>query len=151
MILGIDPGTKGGAVIISEDREIIEVMDFNKTTPHERYDILNKYKKDITICYIEKISSWGLSDLQRIKAIIKLNKEYGIILGILYSVGIPLNHVTPQTWQKRMGCTALPQKTKKQSLQLRAQELFPNRKKITQNICDALLIAEYGRLVERTK
>jgi hypothetical protein len=59
----------------------------------------------------------------------------------LTAAGIPFERVTPQKWQKAMGCMT---KGDKNVSKRRAQELFPQLK-ITHAIADALLIAEYGR------
>ena len=59
----------------------------------------------------------------------------------LTAAGIPFDRVTPQKWQKAMGCLT---KGDKNVSKRRAQELFPGMK-VTHATADALLICEYGR------
>jgi hypothetical protein len=53
----------------------------------------------------------------------------------------PFEEVSPQKWQKAMGCMT---KGDKNVSKAKAQQLFPQLK-ITHAIADALLIAEYAR------
>jgi Holliday junction resolvasome RuvABC endonuclease subunit len=69
--------------------------------------------------------------------------NYERVVMALMCAGIPVEEVTPQRWQKALGC--LTHGDKKVS-KARAQQLFPGIK-ITNYIADALLIAEYGRRI----
>ena len=59
----------------------------------------------------------------------------------LTAAGIPFERVTPQKWQKALGCMT---KGDKNVSKRKAQELFPQMK-CTHATSDALLIMEYGR------
>ena len=69
---------------------------------------------------------------------------YGFIRGVLITIGIPFEDVTPQAWQKTLGCLTRGDKNVSKA---KAQQLFPQLPRITHAIADALLIAEYGRRI----
>jgi len=57
----------------------------------------------------------------------------------------PIIDVSPVKWQSALSCLT---KGKKNVTKARAQQWFP-KIKVTHGIADALLIAEYGRRVEK--
>jgi hypothetical protein len=59
----------------------------------------------------------------------------------IVAAGIPFETVTPQKWQKTLGCLT---KGDKNVSKRKAQELFPDIK-ITHAIADSLLIAHYAK------
>jgi crossover junction endodeoxyribonuclease RuvC len=150
MFLGIDPGTSGGAALISEDAQKIVLMDFSKLTPHDIAEWLRVviYEHPSTSALVEKVSSMPG---QGVASTFKFGHKYGFILGTLTALSIPIEHVMPVVWQRGMGVTKRGKTESKtlykKRLKSRAQELFPSQK-LTLKTCDALLIAEYHR---RTK
>ena len=88
--------------------------------------------------YVEKVHS---SPQMGVTSAFTFGQGYGALLMLLTCKGIPFEQVTPQKWQKAMGCMS---KGDKNVTKRRAQELFPNLK-ITHATADALLIGEYGR------
>jgi crossover junction endodeoxyribonuclease RuvC len=78
---------------------------------------------------------------QGVSSTFKFGVNYGFLRGMLTAHKIPFEEVTPQKWQKAMGCLS---KGNKNVTKAKAQQLFPNLK-ITHKVADALLIAEYCR------
>lgn len=136
LILGVDPGISGGAVIISYDRTFIQFMVFKKLTPNE----IAKWVKahSIEFCCIEGV---GARPKQGIASTFKFGTNFGWWLGLLAACEISYERVYPLRWQTAMGCRTGGDKRISKH---RAQELFP-KIKVTHAIADALLIAEYGR------
>jgi hypothetical protein len=105
--------------------------------------------------YLEKVhSSPGMG----VSAAFTFGRGYGMLRMALFACEIPFDEVTPQKWQGAIGGLAhaktqivggFKKKRDKNASKRRAQELFPNVKKITHAYADALLIAEYGRRIER--
>ncbi len=62
----------------------------------------------------------------------------------LVAAGIAFDEVTPQRWQKMLGCRS---KGDKNVTKRRAQDLFP-QVRVTHALADALLLAEYCRRVK---
>lgn len=136
IIIGIDPGQSGAAAYISNG-----VIEFVKLANTERdiSDFLREHQ-DASFAYIEKVHSMPK---QGVASSFKFGANYGFLRGCLIAHGIPFEEVTPQKWQKAMGCMS---RGDKNVTKARAQQLFPEIK-ITHAIADALLIAEYGRRV----
>lgn len=88
--------------------------------------------------YIERVHSMPK---QGVASSFTFGRSYGFLRGCLIASGIPFEEVTPQTWQKALGCLS---RGDKNVTKAKAQQLFPSLK-ITHATADALLIAEYGR------
>lgn len=138
LIIGIDPGKSGGIAFYYENGPVIEPM------PETNHDLLMLFKEMLfahinpTFAFIENVHS---SPQMGVKSAFTFGQGYGALLMLLAARQIPYAPVTPQKWQKALGCLS---KGDKNVTKRRAQELFPNLK-ITHSTADALLIAEYGR------
>jgi len=141
MIIGIDPG-QSGAIAFFRDSGM-EVFPFSKYTPLDSVGLIEE-RLGIdarTVCYIERVAS---RPKQGVASSFKFGKHFGMYLGIMTALRIPLNYVTPSVWQRDLQCLS---KGDKNVTKRRAQELFPAHK-ITHAVADAMLIAEYGRRQE---
>lgn len=155
IFLGIDCGLQGGIAVFGDTVEIYSipiVTEKKEKSIKRKYDI--KAIKDIFLKYwstkesihvfIEKtqafpgqggVSMWsiGFGD--------------GMYQGILTALQIPYEVVHPKKWQKEFSISG---KTKSLSFEV-ANRLYPHLKlttergKILDGLCDALLIAEYGK------
>ena len=148
MIIGIDPGKKGGIAFYSPKiNKIVEVIKMPET-PQDLYDKLYSYSNN-TICYLEKV---GGMPGQGGSAMFNFGKGYGNLEMALLALKIPTVSVTPQVWQKALQLgtrSKTMSKTEwKNKLKAKAQQLFPYLK-ITLAISDALLICEYARIKEK--
>jgi hypothetical protein len=151
IIIGIDPGKSGGIAWIDETgRACVEKM------PDTLKDLWELIEKDILHAtgnlyfgnstrnckaYLEQISS---SPQMGVVSAFTFGNGYGHLEMALTAAGISFERVTPQKWQKAMGCLT---KGDKNVSKRKAQELFPHLK-ITHAIADACLIAEYGRRLQ---
>ena len=95
----------------------------------------------LTKAYIEKV---GATPQMGVVSAFTFGRSYGWLLGVLDALRIPYEFVTPQKWQKAMGCLTGGDKNVSKAA---AQRLWPSLK-ITHANADALLIAEYGRRLE---
>jgi Holliday junction resolvasome RuvABC endonuclease subunit len=93
---------------------------------------------DPIVAVIEKVSS---SPQMGVVSAFSFGKSQGFLLGLLTAYKIPYHEVTPQKWQKAMGCMSGGNKNVTKHA---AQKLWPHLK-ITHRDADARLIAEYGR------
>lgn len=149
IIIGIDPGTKGGITVLSQDKRVISNLRFSKCTTA---DVANHLKATITAydehpahAYLERVSAMPH---QGVVSTFKFGESFGIIQGILTALNVPCELVTPRSWQKHFGVQSAKSlglsKTKhKQKLKGLAQQKFPNETIVLEN-CDAYLIALYG-------
>jgi crossover junction endodeoxyribonuclease RuvC len=146
LILGIDPGANGAACLIDDAGAIIDVLEFGKCTEADIIQGLREmaagYEKGITKAYIENVHSMPK---QGVASSFKFGKGFGFIIGVVMALSIPLEYVTPQSWQKHLKCQSKGDKNVTKAM---AQQLFPTAK-CTHATSDAILIAEYGRQTRR--
>lgn len=155
IIIGIDPGSSGGLAFIQTYDSKVGVVTVHKMPETERdlLDLLETVKGQDVKGFLEKVhASPGMG----VVAAFTFGGNYKMIRTALIAREIPFDEVTPQRWQKTIGGLASSgkvvngfKKRDKNVSKSRAQELFPMVKKITHAYADALLIAEYGRRVEK--
>jgi hypothetical protein len=151
-ILAIDPGASGG----------IAVAQFGKTDcspmPQTEGDVLTLLRDiktaadqegDETVCYLEEVNGF-VGKGQPGSAMFRFGEHFGFAKGVVQTLGIKLELVRPQKWQKwyslgtASGCAS---KTEwKNKLKAEAQRRFPHLP-VTLKTADSLLILEYGMRV----
>ena len=147
--IGIDPGGSGGIAIIGYARSYIADRRGPKIPPLEftTHKFKDATERDVWymlagldpgFAVIEAVHS---SPQMGVKSSFTFGKSYGFLRGILTASGIPFDEVSPQKWQKAMGCLTGGDKNKSKQ---KAQQLFPHLK-VTHAIADALLLAEFCR------
>jgi len=136
-ILGIDPGQSGGIALLGEITPMASKMP---DTEKDIFDLLDSY--DGNRAYIEAVHAMPG---QGVSSCFKFGRNYGFLRGCLIALGIPFETVTPQKWQKALGCLSHGDKNVTKA---KAQELFPSLK-VTHSTADALLIALYGSRLNR--
>ena len=139
-IIGIDPGKGGGIAWISDGKPCVEKMP---ETLQDVWELVVDIGGGIesfshVVAYIESVHS---SPQMGVKSAFTFGNGFGHLEMALTAAGIPFERVSPQRWQKAMGCMTRGDKNVSKR---RAQELFPAMK-VTHATADALLIAEYGR------
>ena len=142
MILGIDPGSKGGLAVLSESGELI---GYARMVAIHDFPDLSSIKK----CFIEKCQS---RPGQSIQSMFNYGVHFGEILGLLAAHKIPHVLINPRRWQAKIIGKFNKGESKKAALN-KAKQLWPTEtfvpvgcKKPNDGIVDACLIAEYGRL-----
>jgi hypothetical protein len=138
--MGIDPGQSGGIAIIFENGKA-EVTKMPETE-RDVFDIIHEYTYLDLFCMLEKVHAMPG---QGVTSMFKFGQGYGFIRGCLISLDIPFDDVTPQKWQKHIGCLTGGDKNVSKS---KAQQLYPYLK-ITHATADALLIARYAMEIYR--
>ena len=141
--IGVDPGKSGGIAVIGDGEVRIQKLD---ATERDICNFLSFYgylgsQPGEDFAYIERVSS---RPGQGVSSTFKFGQSYGFLRGVLSAQGIPFEEVTPQKWQKALGCLT---KGDKNVSKQKAGQLFPDIK-ITHAIADALLLAEFCRRVK---
>lgn len=161
IILGIDPGQSGGIAKLKQDGERWQASAVSM--PATERDIADHFwtqyqeatEEGIEIvAFLEQVQVMPAirrvkseSGEQRIEAnpgivsTAKFMQGYGYLRGCLITIGIAVEDVRPQAWQKALGCMT---RGNKNISKAKCQQLFPNLR-ITHAIADSLLIAEFGR------
>lgn len=155
--IGIDPGFKGAVAAITENAAYVSdtpsaIIGKSKREYliPEMIRILDEFTSregilisDVVVA-IEKVHSMPR---QGVASAFTFGKGYGIWLGILASLHIPYDEVTPQRWQKEM---MDGMQRGKDAARVRAMQIFPSlseslKRKSDDGRADALLIAEWRR------
>lgn len=140
--IGIDPGKSGGIAIVAEGKEPWAVK--MPATERDTWDVIEDIRQWCdceTVAALEKVHAMPK---QGVTSTFTFGQGYGALRMALTAAGIPFRDVTPQAWQKRLGCSTGGDKNVSKRM---AQQLFPSLT-ITHAIADALLIAEWLRREE---
>lgn len=143
-MIGIDPGQSGGAVLLDGTGEVIDRIAFEKLTDHDIAGMLTIWINQSpagpmgNAATIEQVHSMPK---QGVASSFKFGRSFGFLIGVLTTLQIPYTLVTPQKWQKAMGCLTHGDKNVSKAA---AQRLWPQQK-WTHAVADAALIGEYGR------
>ena len=149
--IGIDPGQTGGVAYLDGDGTLLDVVPMpvhdKEVVATQLSQILKLWLSDNEYatfgCAIEQV---GSMPGQGVASTFKFGKSFGIALGVVGSLGIPMIRIRPQEWKKTMGLSG---KDKAASLGL-ASELWPShgvhwKLKKNDGLADAALIAEAAR------
>lgn len=140
--IGIDPGKSGGISMLNQLGERI----FSGAMPQTELDILEALRWCCSEAggaagvraAIEKVHS---SPQMGVVSAFTFGVGYGGLKMALAAVGVSFQEVSPQRWQRDMGCLT---KGDKNVSKAAAQHLFPSTK-VTHANADSLLIAEWLR------
>lgn len=154
--IGIDPGSVGCAVALDREGKFLSMIRFNSATHAD----IAKFLREIVFhadgnvfCLLEQV---GIMPGEGVSSAFTFGKNVGLIEGMLTALDIPYETKIPRTWQKLFGIQPRfkPKKGEsgveesktefKRRVRGYAERLFPDVK-MTNDIADALLIAEAGR------
>ena len=155
VLLAIDPGAKGAyAVQLGTDPDgAVGVQTFSSESDFcEGMQWLANYageRDERIICYLEQVGGY-VGQAQPGSAMFKFGRNFGFILGVCQALGMRIELVRPQLWQK--GYPTKTTKTEngaqhKRELKDHAARLYPG-KKVTLGNADALLILDYAKKKE---
>lgn len=153
MMVGIDCGITGALAVI-DNGEILEVYDM----PTRTVEVSNKTKQEINgyeLARIIRSIPYGANiNLEKVAAMSKqgvtsmfgFGASFGMIRGVLESLGKSYSLITPQVWKKHFGLIG----TEKDVARLKAIELFPMaslyfKRKRDGGRADAALIGLYEK------
>ena len=140
-LITIDPGQSGGICAMFDDKLIAHKCPKN---PKEMFEITQKLQWTCksngfpVLGIIEKVHAFP-TDAR--SSAFKFGKNFGIWIGILESLSIKYEMVTPQKWQKQFELPKNKQQRKKE-LKMIAKEFYP---KATLYTADAICIGLWGK------
>jgi crossover junction endodeoxyribonuclease RuvC len=147
--VGIDPGQTGGLALIS-GAELLDVVPMpvidKEVMGGQIAEILRAWRRsqeEISVC-IEQV---GSMPKQGVASTFKFGKSFGIALGVVSAMGLPMVRMRPQKWRGIMG---LPTPANKNHSRLLSTELWPSmsehwKLKNQDGKAEAALIAEAAR------
>jgi hypothetical protein len=144
--VAIDPGLSGGLAYKRDGQPAQAVA-----MPATEGDLVNVLRDiaeeaDEVVAIVEEVGGY-IGKAQPGSSAFKFGRNFGFILGVLQTLGVRVELVRPQKWQKTLslgsasGCAS---KTEwKNKLKAVAQRLYPHLK-LTLATADALLILDYA-------
>lgn len=152
-ILGIDPGLTGGLALLSKSEGIwLEPMprhEFHGVDAVEIHRLLSTAGEKIEAAYVEDIFAMPKAGAH---SMMRFGKAYGIVVGVLGALDIPVRRARSQNWQKLLyqGCPSDIKGKERSSWAF--GRVFPGvdanavgSKNLHMGMVEAALIAEYGR------
>lgn len=144
--IGIDPGSKSGAIAWIDGDGRVDAAALADMTDHDLFGLLTEIRINApdVVAHIEKV---GARPGQGVSSTFKFGASFGSLKMALAAAGIPFEEVLPLKWQQQLGCKAskgCSYSERKHHLKAAAQRLFPNVD-ISSSTADALLIAEHCR------
>lgn len=152
IILGVDPGSGGALAFLDVNNHRLSVID----TPTYLQDSNGKSKKFVDHVGVgkaikqfspdhavtEKVHS---SPQQGVVSAFSFGRSYGVILGVLGALCVPIIETPPSTWKRAMCVSADKEQTVRRATSLMPQcaPVFWTRKKDTDR-AEAALLALYG-------
>ena len=143
--IGIDPGAGGGIAVIDEEDNIKAYK-----CPQSSEDMALLFEVLIGDTPPENIRLlmervWA-RPTNAVRAAFSYGANYGQWLGISSSHEIKMNTVIPTEWIRWIGCPkALKSVIRKRWLKEKAQELYPEIKRVTLKTSDAILRTKYAK------
>ena len=141
-VVGIDPGTRGGIAVLDDaSGRVLLAQGFTPDMTVTEFTALIKSALalgPVKGVYLEKV---GHKRGDGSRGSFTFGRAGGVDF-LLSALGVKALYVPPIFWQAKLECLTSGNKNISKR---RATELFGNQVKVTHNISDALLIAEYGR------
>ena len=145
MFIGIDPGKNGGVAIINEDGGCVSFR-CPKTPKDMAMSLMSAIPESVAfsdiIAHIEHVHAMPGNG---VVSMFSFGQNLGQWEGIFGSLELDVIYTGPRTWMQHYDCKSnMDKKERKRYLRSIAEKLFPNIK-MTFNISDALLIANYAK------
>ena len=127
MKIGIDCGLSGAIAILNDDLRLADVYDMpvmagtgkrQQVNGAELARIIKSYLLVEFVAYVERVSAMPK---QGVSSMFSFGTSYGIVLGVLAALQIPVVLVTPQSWKKEVGIVG----KHKDFARTLAQQLYP--------------------------
>ena len=163
IVIGVDPGLRGGIAMLTKQQIAVGVVPMAIIRAagkgRDQYDVPTivglfsaAKRKQPTTVYIERLQPLPASIAKGVIANYNRGAALWLFIGICSALEIPYVLVSPRVWQREMLAGTPGSDTKQRSI-LAAQRLFPGvlllpterSRKPSDGLSDALLIAEYGR------
>jgi hypothetical protein len=144
-IIAIDPGTSGGFAIY-DSLEITARTQAMPATETDIVDVLHRENVGAVRVVMEKVGGYVGGKGAPGSAMFNFGRNCGVLIGAIVALRIPLEFVTPQTWQKALSLgTAKTSGTRSQwknKLKAEAQRRWPLCQ-VNLKTADALLILSW--------
>ena len=142
--LGVDPGKRGAAALITSDG-VAQAVSYPGDIS-QAADIVRGWKAEyeIKLAGLERVHSMPA---QGVRSVFSFGENFGSWQGILAAMGIPYELVTPQAWQRGLVVPSDGKTPKERALTV-ARRLYPAldlHRKSDDGRADALLLATWAK------
>tara|TARA_R100001594_G_scaffold27172_1_gene51934 strand:+ start:242 stop:784 length:543 start_codon:yes stop_codon:yes gene_type:complete len=149
IFIGIDPGKNGGVAVINEmddDNEHVITFRCPKNPKTMSLSLMSTIPTNVSyenvMVLIEHVHAMPKNG---VVSMFSFGQNLGHWEGILGAFELNVEYAGPRTWMAHYDCKpGMDKKDRKRYLRGIAEELFPNIK-MTFNISDAILIANYNK------
>lgn len=135
--VGVDVGASGGIAAITDAGAVLLAVKMPETDA-DILSVFAPFDPSTSFAVIEKVHA---SPQMGVTSAFSFGGSYRALRMALTASKLSFDEVTPQRWQRMMGCLSGGDKNVTKQ---RAQQLFP-AVKITHAIADALLLADFCR------
>lgn len=143
VILGVDPGVSGAVAAVDATGALVWAEDMPALDKHVNAAALADLigAEVVTLAAVESVHAMPR---QGVSSSFNFGRSYGVVLGVLAALDVPVVHPTPATWKRRMGLSA----DKAASRRL-ATDLWPSHAQLFKRVRDdgraeAALIARFA-------
>jgi len=135
--LGVDPG-RSGAIAFVPDRSPAWCVKLSNDLSDLCDSLRDAQATGSVHAILESVHS---SPQMGVKSAFSFGQSFGQCEAMLIALGIPITRVSPQRWQKDLGCMTRGDKNVTKRM---AAELFPDLR-VTHATADALLLGKWGK------
>lgn len=131
-VLGVDPGLDGAFAMIESSLDLLQVRDMpvaksgtgtrREVVPVLLAELIRAWRPDMA--WVEKVHAMPK---QGVSSMFTFGQGYGVVLGVLAALDVPVHLITPGTWKRGLGLDAA-----KHGARAMAMRMFP---------CDAALFS----------
>lgn len=150
LILGVDPGCSGavaalrldGAIVAHTPMPVGKIGKSTRMNPQSLAGWIRGLPETPSHAYIELV---GSMPGQGLSSTFGFGHAAGVVEGVIAALGIPVTHITPQSWKKTVGLIGKD----KDAARTRAAQLYPGERALDliakgQALADAIFIARTG-------
>lgn len=148
IFIGVDPGKNGGVAVINEIPNHETTLSFRcpNTVNKMAYSLISTIPEGVSyndvLVIVEHVHAMPK---QGVVSMFSFGQNLGQWEGILGAFELDVTYCGPRTWMQHYDCKPnMDRKDRKRYLRGIAENLFPNIK-MTFNVSDALLIANYNK------
>lgn len=145
IVFGVDPGASGAIAVVTADGRFVEVLDM----PHHDGMVSGPLVADFVEAHLEPGAEAWVEQVhampkQGVSSSFKFGCAFGVVLGVLGGLRVPVHLITPARWKRAAGLTA-----DKSLSRRRACELWPEHSALFARVKDdgraeSALLAKLG-------
>jgi crossover junction endodeoxyribonuclease RuvC len=147
-VLAVDPGLEGAGAVMTTSGELVDVFDLPIAGEGARRRLDGANLADLIRAHgpyrLAVIEQANAFPKQGVSGVFRFGTAYGIIVGVVAALAIPMRLVTPAQWKRAMRLNNSAEASRQRALELFPGrcELFSRRK--DHHRAESALLAVYG-------